>query len=57
MTNALSGMVKEAEIERLMADTLMERLTAADAPTKATAKSGLRSRNLKAAGSKRLEPL
>jgi hypothetical protein len=39
MTNALSSMFKEAEIERLMADTLMERLTAEDAPGKAAASS------------------
>ena len=35
----------------------MERLTAADAPRKATGKSGLRSRNLKAAGSKRFKAI
>lgn len=57
MTSAPSSMLKEAEIERLMADTLMERLTAADAPRLATGKNGLRSRNLKAAGSKRFRAL
>ncbi|TIN06102.1 hypothetical protein [Mesorhizobium sp.] len=57
MTNALSSMLKEAEIERLMADTLMERLTAAEAPRKAGGKNVARSRNLKAAGLKRLKAI
>jgi hypothetical protein len=57
MPNALSSIFKEAEIERLMADTLTERLAAADAPEseKAAGKKG--SRNLKAARSKRFKAI
>lgn len=57
MTNAPSGVLKEAEIERLMTDTLMERLAAADALRKTAGKNGLRGQNLKAAGSKRFKAI
>lgn len=57
MTNAPSSMLKEAEIERMMTDTLTERLAAAEALGKAAGKDGLRSRNLNAAGSKRFRAI
>lgn len=59
MPQALTRPLKEPEIERLIADTLMERLAAAGAPQpgKTAAKEGLRSRNANAAKSKRFKAI
>lgn len=59
MPNALSSILKEAEIERLMADTLMERLIAAGepGPENSAGRKGLRSRGPEAARAKRFKAI
>ena len=59
MPKALSSLLKEPEIERLMADALLERLTAAGAPQpkQSAAKKGLRGRNVNAVKAKRFKAI
>ena len=59
MPKAMSSLLREPEIERLMADALLERLTAAGAPQpkQSAAKKGLRGRNVNAVKAKRFKAI